>query len=240
MYKLFLRLALISVAFVPATSVLAADLDEMVPPPPPPVAELRAATYDWTGGYVGVWAGATCVDGSLHDNTAVAPIIADWENDGCGSKGGLMAGYLHQFDSFVIGAELDWGMTGKVAENNTPGADFQFGMNHLVTSRLRAGYAVDDSLLYVTGGFAWAQGDLHGINGAVAPDHIKGSHKGWSIGGGFEHAFTDQFRMRLEYLYTRFGGANYYSAGGTCGVACDIDVDGFDDHEIKVGAIWAF
>jgi outer membrane immunogenic protein len=238
MHKLFLRLALVTFAFTPFGSALAADLDIEVAPPPPPVEELRPATYDWTGVYAGAWVGATCVDGSLHDNSAVAPVIADWENDGCGSKGGLMAGYLHQFDSFVLGGEVDWGMTGRVAENNTPGADFAFGMNHLVTGRVRAGYAFDDSLLYVTGGYAWAQGDLYGINGAGYPDHIKGSHNGWSIGGGFEHAVTDQFRVRLEYLYTRFGADNYTSA--SCVGGCNVDVEGFDDHEIKVGAIWAF
>ncbi len=229
MHKLFLRLALVSVAFVPAVSALAADID-FVPPPPPPVEELRPATYDWSGAYVGAWAGATCIDGSLVDNGGPSY----WEMDGCGYKGGVMAGYLQQFDSFVVGGELDWGLTGQVAENNTPGADFAFRMNHLVTGRLRAGYAIDDTLLYATGGWAWAQGDLYGINGAAAPDHIKKGHAGWSLGGGIEHALTDQFRVRLEYIYTKFGGANYTEA------CCNVDIEDFDDHEVKVGAIWAF
>jgi outer membrane immunogenic protein len=233
MHKLFLRLALVSVAFIPAASALAADLD-IVAPPPPPVEELRPATYDWSGAYVGAWVGGTCIDGSLTDNSAGAGAIGDWEMDGCGLKGGALAGYLHQFDSFVVGAEVDWGMSGEVARNDTPSADFAYKMNHLVTGRARGGYAFDDTLLYATGGVAWAQGDLYGVNGAVAPDHIKKGHLGWVVGAGVEHAFTDAFRMRLEYTYTQFKGANYSAA------CCDVDVDKFGDHEVKVGAIWAF
>jgi outer membrane immunogenic protein len=241
MHKLFLRLALVSVAFVPAASALAADLDMEVAPPPPPVTELRPATYDWTGAYVGAWVGATCLDGSLKDNTAAAvvpAVISDWEMDGCGAKSGLMAGYLHQFDSFVLGAEMDWGMTGEVARNDTPSADFAFKMNHLITGRLRAGYAFDDTLLYATGGIAWAQGDLYGVNGHPIPDHINAGHMGWTVGGGIEHAMTDALRIRLEYTYTRFGGENY--SDSCVPAACNVDVNDFDDHEIKVGAIWAF
>jgi outer membrane immunogenic protein len=237
MHNLFLRLALITAAFVPAATTLAADLD--VPPPPPPIEELRTATYDWTGAYVGAWAGATCIDGFLHDNAAqpappALPENRDWEMDGCGGKGGVMAGYLHQFDNFVIGAEMDWGMTGQIARNDTSKADFAFKMNHLVTGRARAGYAFDDTLLYATGGVAWAQGDLYGVNGAIAPDHIKKGHLGWVIGGGMEHALTDAFRVRLEYTYTKFKGGNYSEA------CCNVDVKGFSDHEIKIGGVYAF
>lgn len=233
MHKLFLRLAFLTAAFIPAASALAADLDVL--PPPPPVEELRPATYDWTGGYVGLWAGAACVDGSLKDNTsAAAGLPYQWEVDGCGSKGGIMAGYLHQFDQFVVGAEVDWGMTSRLAENNSPGADFAFRMKNLVTGRVRAGYAFDDTLLYATGGLAWAQGEFDGINGHPIPKNLKGSHKGFSMGGGMEHAVNDRLRLRVEYLYTNFGKENYKNA------CCDLDVKGFDDHEFKVGAIWAF
>jgi outer membrane immunogenic protein len=237
MKKFFLLLAVATATLVPTAAAVAADLD--VPPPPPPTEELRQATYDWSGAYVGAWVGATCVDGFLNDNAVVPPPITEWEADGCGTKGGILAGYNHQFDSFVLGVEADWGMSGEVVSNTTPGADFAMSFDHLVTGRLKAGYAWDDTLFYTTGGFAWARGDLYGIDGFPNPDHIKADHWGWTIGGGVEHAFTDQLRLRLEYLYTRFEGANYYDAG--CGVnPCDLDVEDFDDHEVKLGLIWAF
>jgi outer membrane immunogenic protein len=250
MKKFFFCLAVATAALVPTAAAVAADLD--VPPPPPPTEELRPATYDWTGFYVGGWAGATCVEGELIETVADDPTtvgvdesrITNWENSGCGWKGGVMAGYNHQIDDFVLGFEADWGTSGNITSNDTviPGiapaptvaANFGFGLDHIVTGRLRTGYAWDDTLFYLTGGIAWAQGDLYGINGAALPDHIKGSHWGWAFGGGVEHAFTDQLRMRLEYIYTGFKGDDYSEA------CCNVEIPDFEDHEVKVGLIWAF
>ncbi len=227
MHKLFLRLAIISAAFVPAASALAADLD--VPPPPPPVEELRTATYDWTGGYVGLMVGSSCIDGRLYDNTAAT----QWEMSGCGWKGGALIGYNHQMDHFVLGLEADWSRTNKVVKNTDPGADFSFALDHEVTLRSRFGWAMDDTLFFVTGGAAYAQGNLDGISSPI-PSNIKGKHWGWTIGGGVEHAFTDQFRMKLDYLYTKYKGDKYEDG------CCDVDVHDFDNHEVRLGAIWAF
>jgi outer membrane immunogenic protein len=235
MHKFFIRLALISAAFIPAASALAADLE--VAPPPPPVEELRPATYDWTGAYVGALVGASCIDGTLTDNSAAPPALSYWENSGCGWKGGALVGYNHQMDDIVFGVEADWARSNYITTNETPCADFQFRFDHEVTVRGRLGWAMDDTLFFVTGGGAWARGDLDGIVAAV-PDHIKGNHWGWTIGGGVEHAFTDQFRLKLDYLYTHWKGDNYYDAG--CSTACDVDVSKFGNHEVRVGLIWAF
>lgn len=230
MKKFLLRLVLASVAFLPAATAIAADLDM----PPPPVEDLRPATYDWTGFYVGGWAGATCIDGELTDNTAAA----DFEMSGCGWKGGVMGGYNHQFEQWVLGFEADWGMSGDIATNEELTADFAFAMDQIATFRARLGVALDDTLLYATGGVAWAEGDLDGII-AATPDHINGSHWGWSVGGGIEQAMSEHFRVRLEYIYTRFEGDNYFEA--VCGLgSCDVDIHDFDDHEVKVGLIFAF
>lgn len=233
MHKLFLRLALATVAFLPAASALAADIDVM--PPPPPTEELRPATYDWTGAYVGGWMGGTCIDSTLFDNSVGG---GTYLLAGCGFKGGVMGGYNFQMnDHFVAGVEADWGMSNNIVENIDPTADFAFKMNHIATLRGRAGYAIDDTLLFVTAGGAWAQGDLDGIV-AADPNHIKVGHWGWSIGAGIEHALTDQIRIRGDYLYTRFQGKKYYST--SCAVTCDIDVHDFGDHEFRVGVAWAF
>jgi len=226
MKKLLLALALSTAALLPAASALAADLDV----PPPPTEELRQSTYDWTGLYVGAWVGATCIDGTLTENTPGT----DWEMSGCGWKGGALAGYNHQFNNFVLGLEADWGTTGQIATNDEAGGDFAFSMDHIATFRGRWGVAFDDTLLFATGGVAYARGDLDGINGAATPDHIKGDHWGWTVGGGVEHAVTDNLRLRLDYLFTRFKGDDYVEA------CCDVTVHDFDDHEVRLGAIWAF
>ncbi len=231
MHKFLLRLALFTAAFVPAASALAADLD--VPPPPPPVEELRPATYDWTGAYVGALIGSSCIDGTLFDNSG--PQL--YEMAGCGFKGGALVGYNHQFDNWVIGAEADWSRTNDVVENNDPTADFAFRLNHEITMRGRVGWAEDNTLFFLTGGAAFAQGNLDGIV-AADPNNITGKHWGWTIGGGVEHAFTDQFRLKLDYLYTKYAGDKYYST--SCAVTCDVDIRKFGNHEVRLGAIWAF
>jgi outer membrane immunogenic protein len=230
MHKVLLRLALFSAAVLPAVSAIAADLDVM-PPPPPPVEELRPATYDWSGAYVGALVGASCIDGGLVEHAVAGDI--NWEFSGCGWKGGVLAGYNHQFENWVVGLEADWSRSNDVVKNEEALADFAFNFNHEATFRARAGYATDDTLFFVTGGAAYAQGNLDGIIAAV-PNDITASHWGWSLGAGIEHAFTDQFRLKFDYLYTRFKGKNYQD------VCCDVDIEDFDNHEVRVGAIWAF
>jgi outer membrane immunogenic protein len=234
MNKFFIRLALASVAFVPATSVLAADLD--VDPPPPPTTELRSAVYDWSGGYAGVLMGATCVESKLEDVTASNDPAADtsrYENAGCGFKGGVLAGWNHQMDNIVLGVEADWAMSNTIVQNADYQADFRFGMNHEITVRPRAGVAMDDTLLFVTAGLAWMQGDIDGINGS-AISNLTGEHWGWVVGAGVEHAVTDQFRLRMDYLYSQYGTGNYVDG------CCDVDVEGLGNHEVRLGALWAW
>lgn len=234
MKKYILAFVLATAALVPAASSLAADLE----PPPPPVEDLRPTNYDWTGFYVGGWVGATCIEGELSDNSV--PPAVDWELSGCGAKGGILAGYNHQFENWVVGLEADWGMSNEIATNEevvATGADFAFTMDHIATLRARFGIALDDTLLFATVGGAWARGDLDAII-AADPDHIKGDHWGWTVGGGVEQVITENIRLKLDYLYTRFSGDNYFDTG--CAVTCDVDVNDFDDHEVRVGAIWAF
>jgi outer membrane immunogenic protein len=235
MHKLLLRLALVSVAFIPAASALAADLE--VAPPPPPVEDLRPATYDWSGAYAGLLIGASCIDGTLTENVAGPPASTIvWENSGCGWKGGALAGYNHQMDDIVLGFEADWMRSNYLAENRdigpTSAADFEFGFDHEITLRARAGLAMDDTLLFVTGGGAWARGAVHQVGGSTFGT-VRGDQWGWTIGAGVEHAVTDQFRLKLDYLYTNFGKGDYTEA------CCDLDID-IDNHEFRLGAIWAW
>jgi outer membrane immunogenic protein len=208
-------------------TAIAADLE----PPPPPVDDLRGATYDWTGAYAGVWAGGVCIDGTLTDNGGTPP--GTFENSGCGWKGGVVAGYNHQIEDIVLGIEGDWGMSTRIATNEEPGVDFEYGFDHIATLRARLGVAFDATLLYVTAGGAFATGDLNGIISNV-PDHLNSDHWGWTAGVGMEHAVTENFRLRLDYLYTDLGKADYQD---TC---CDTSVDLKGEHEFRIGGVWAF
>ena len=230
MMKHMLRLTVALGMLFPAVSAIAADLDTL---PPPPVSNLRPAHYDWTGVYAGGWIGLACLDGygHLHDNGTGL----DWSNGGCGFKGGGLIGYNYQIDQFVLGAEADLGTTTDIVHNSLPGADFRFNMNYLATVRGRAGWAMDDTLFYITAGGAYAQGELNGIVSAT-PSHLKADQFGWTVGAGMEHAVSDRLRLRMEYLYTQFPTTNY----STCSGVCNVDWHWGGEHEIKAAAIWAF
>jgi outer membrane immunogenic protein len=239
MKKHLFLLALAAATLIPASSSLAADMDQPLPPPPPPVEELRPASYDWSGAYAGVWGGSACIDGHLHDNTQAAVVGGtlpfDFKNAGCGFKGGVVGGYNHQIDDAVFGVEADWGMSNAIVTNNDPGAGYTFTLDSIATLRGRVGFALDDTLLFLTAGGAWARGDLNSTTGGVA-DHLKHDHFGWTVGAGMEHAVTDQLRIRFDYLYTQLADGNY----GTPCATCNVDIAWGHEHEARVALMWAF
>jgi outer membrane immunogenic protein len=232
MNKFLLSSVLAFALVAPSAPIFAADLDEPLAPPPPPVTELRPANYDWTGAYAGVWGGLTCIDSTA--SVTVGLITTSFLNAGCGAKGGVVGGYNYQMDDIVFGVEADWGMSGNIVHNTQVGADFDYAMDHIATGRARLGYAMDDTMFFVTGGAAWARGHLTDNVSTTTPDDLRADHWGWTIGGGVEHAVTDQLRVRMDYLYTHFNNVAYTDA------CCNIDSGPGDDHEVRLAAMWSF
>ena len=199
MKQFLLRLAVAASALVPA-SALAADIDV-----PPPVDDLRPANYDWSGAYVGVYGAGIATDGFYNYTCTPAgggsctPVMHDPEHDGIGYGGGILAGYNYQMDSIVFGVEGDWGMAGTVARNVEPGIDTYLKFDQMASARARLGLADDRTLFYVTGGLFAADMKFGGM--MSTPESDNKWAVGWTVGGGIEHAFTDNITARLEYLY---------------------------------------
>jgi outer membrane immunogenic protein len=133
-----------------------------------------------------------------------------------GGFGGFQIGYNgYLVPNWVLGTEIDFsfadikanGITSPLAIPFTTKTDF-FG-----TARVRLGYAMDRTLLYVTGGMAWAHvkanESIAGIGTVFAPDTY---HVGWTLGGGLEYAFDPRWSAKVEYLYADFG--SYHNAFG--------------------------
>jgi outer membrane immunogenic protein len=90
-------------------------------------------------------------------------------------------------------------------------------MDWFGTVRLRAGYAIDRTLIYATGGLIY--GDVK--NSSVTtytvtgnPQHIytgssSGTRAGWTLGGGVEYAFTNNWTAKLEGLCFDMGKQSY-------------------------------
>ncbi len=209
MYKLIKAVSLSTVAYsaMATNIVLAADL----PPPPPPMVEIRDSNYDWSGAYVGALIGV-----GSSENTYVPIGAPDPDISGSGLVGGIMVGYNHQIDNLVVGVEADGMMSNIDPRNLADGVDQK--INYLATIRARIGYAHDNTLFYGTAGVGFIRTKLHIM---PANENRSKNHIGFVVGGGMEHAFTQNFILRAEYLYGRFNKKNYVYTPGTVRMGLD-------------------
>lgn len=209
--------AIAIVAF--SNSAYAADV--VSEEPPVPEASL-VQSFTWTGPYIGVNGGYAWTNADL------SALGASTDEDFNGSLVGVRAGYNSQMDNnFVGGIEVD---VDHVWNKNT--YDFGFGdvdvgSDWQGSARLRVGYAIDRTLIFATGGIAFANAYVK--SGALGIDESK-TFTGWTVGGGIEHAFTDNWVGSLEYRYADFGSK-------TIGGVTDIDLN---QHTVRVGLAYKF
>lgn len=200
-----------------AAAGTAADLDTDIP-------GFRPAIHQWTGPYAGVVAG-----GGFLDTFYLPSGNPDPELAGDGYLLGGLVGYNLQVDNIVLGVEGDLS-AGKVsATNSLDQVNYKVPM--LATARLRAGYAFDDTLVFATGGLAVARGDMY-LPGFGESD--EKTHYGYTVGGGMEHAVTENLNIRLEYLYASLGKKTYDFSAGTVRMGLD------DLHNVRAGLTWNF
>jgi outer membrane immunogenic protein len=78
----------------------------------------------------------------------------------------------------------------------------------LVTARGKLGWAVwDKSMVYVTGGAAWAKIDTSEflVGNQTGTGHQESNTRtGWTVGAGYEYALGYGWSIKGEYLYVRF------------------------------------
>ncbi|QPC45063.1 porin family protein [Kaustia mangrovi] len=228
-----------------ATHTQAADLYVPAPPPPEPV-------WSWAGPYAGLHVGA--LDGDIDDNFDTffegkqpepeGNINAD-SMDPNGIMGGIQAGYNFQFDSIVLGVEGDVSL-GDVDDTIypfvlTPADRVEAQMDWMATIRARVGWAMDRTLFYATGGMAFTDLEIKmDVAGGEARDKDTNSYFGWTVGGGVEHAFTDNISLKAEYLYTDFGKEKFSFFGpGREPPEVDGDVK-LKTHTFRVGVNYLF
>lgn len=211
---------------------------------------LAPGNYDWAGGYVGVNLGAALNTTSVQSNynyTGTADLAADERDliddldfedtaDDAWFTGGILAGYNWQYGNFVIGGEADINYLGfdetathnvtdvmsqVMAPENTSAKDtVEYTADWFGTVRARLGYAVDNILIYGTGGVAYGQMkarqklDAYNDLGEAASweDSISHWNAGWTLGGGVEYAY-DRWVLGAEYLYVDLGTYNWGGKG---------------------------
>jgi outer membrane immunogenic protein len=166
--------------------------------------------YNWTGFYIGGHIG-----GAFPGNNN----LVGGSNDGTFMGGGQI-GYDMQFSpNWVFGIEANYSF------KDTSSSFANRGLGS-VTGRL--GYTWGPAMLYAKGGYAWA--DSRFTNGFSG----DGGRDGYTVGGGMEYMFTQNWSGKIEYQYYDFGNVTALFPG--------VAAVGFknDEHTVKAGLNYRF
>lgn len=212
-----------------STALMAADLPSRRAPPAyaPPV-----PVFSWTGFYVGANVGfggdRYRYPFALGTPAAGVALAGEASVTSSGVIGGGQIGYNFApgslpflggsflGNSVLFGVEADFDgadIAGRASLNGGAPGVGAVGLSAgsrtqwLGTVRGRIGYTFDRLLVYATGGFAYSR--VYSSLYATVPGLIGGSaaasqtHTGYTVGGGFEYAITNNVSLKTEYLYTQ-------------------------------------
>ncbi|WLS02727.1 outer membrane protein [Shinella oryzae] len=191
-----------------ALPAFAADMAVAEPPVETPITEV-AGVYDWGGFYVGVNTG---YGWSNAEYSAGGTTLIDRDLNGWAV--GAYAGYNFFNNGFVYGVEADVKHDFNDDRFDVGGDTFKTETLWGGSVRARLGYAIDRTLIYGTGGYAFTNAALENeTTGAREKDTLHG----WTIGAGVEQAFTDSVVGRVEYRYSDYGKSDVFDAQGLRG-----------------------
>lgn len=158
----------------------------------------------FNGAYVGAQGGWSETDIG-NASTPVGTVEVDRSKDV--ASGGVYMGYDFKLSpSFVVGAEagVQVGVDDEVTRI-TDDARVTMDPKHAIDLTARAGFLVDDdTLVYARGGYANARVKTSVVD-SVGVRSGTDNRDGWLVGGGIEHALSDDFSARAEYRYSDLG-----------------------------------
>lgn len=188
-----------------------------------------------------------CTDDAVGRPTFGLPGTFRGHTDSDDFFGGVHLGYNHQFSGgFVLGAEGDinfgrqfdgqfffgenFGFTGEDAINVNAIGEIDLDWDG--SARLKAGFAFDRILPYVTGGVAFAQYDasFSDPDRTDAPRFGEGSLVGYTLGAGLDYAATDNVIVGAEYRFTDLGSDTV----GLTNAALDADIHAYEVRDLEM------
>jgi outer membrane immunogenic protein len=214
-----------------ADNALAADLPRKAPVAapmyPPPVAT-------WAGCYVGGAVGAV--------NHRMSGNFTDFEGSpgafNFDKTGAIYGGYLGcnwQNRAFVYGIEGDFSGLSRTGASQIGPFDTDMGFSSkaqwLSTIRGRAGLAVDNAMVYLTGGLAIAEIKTSVFDCCGTGTSATNTMTGWTVGAGVEYMFTPNWIGRLEFLYADLGNKGTTLIGDGTPYTSNIS------HELMLGRV---
>ncbi len=165
-----------AIALAATTSAMASG---PVAPVPPPVVVTVPPSYDWSGFYAGIGAGAH--DGEMWD--IGGPYAVE------GETGFVFVGYRHDFGNYVLGGELSSTFSTTAAQVGFP--TWQF--NRMTDLRATIGRDLGRALAYVAVGYTNTE--------FVAGPFGTHTYNGWNAGLGIDMMVTDHFFVGAEYIW---------------------------------------
>lgn len=206
-----------------------------------PVAPI--APYDWRGAYIGVQGGLGIADSSGLPGHDTAGPQSSYSYNIEDILLGAYAGINFQSDSFVFGIEADVeysGLEERVTTIPLPPPigstqDIITDIEWLGSVRGRLGYAMDNVLIYGTGGVAFGDVQMsHGLPGGGLIFHTYTETRvGWTVGGGLEYAITENLKGRGEYRYIDLGHDQDRLPAFSSLIDNDLKI-----HAVQVGLSW--
>ncbi len=246
------------VALMAVVPAHAADLGRPVYKSPPAYVPVPVPVFSWTGCYIGGhvgwgWGRDEVSIPNLGETTGVPVLegvsLGPVTGDTSGFLGGGQVGCNYQFvPNWLIGIEGEGSaadIKGDVNEsfsfvNPFTGPETVTGTAHAQTDWIasvtgRVGLTWDRVLFYAKGGAAWA-GDKYSADLPAFSEHIETTvtRPGWTVGGGIEWAFWDNWSAKVEYDFYDFG-LNHLTLPGTIAGVPEV-VPGVDIKE-KISAV---
>lgn len=219
--RLLLSTALLALISAPG---FAADLPARVYTKAP-MAPMGPPLYAWTGFYIGGHLG-----GAFRGNDN-----AFGGGDDGRFLGGGQVGADYQFSgSWVAGIEAQYSYVDRGGNNAFvfPGGTFSNNLRGLASATGRIGYTWGPGLLYAKGGYAYADTRNNGT-GAFA---FNRSRDGFTVGGGLEYMFAQNFSAKLEYMYYEFDRNQLFIGAPLVGQGNFRN----EEHTIKLGVNYRF
>lgn len=174
-----------------------------------------AAPFSWTGFYIGGHGGGGWGD----SNWDYAGSSLATEMSPSGGLGGIQAGYNLQAGAIVLGLEgsVSWASLEDSVTYRDGGTNWTdtTEVTWLGDASIRAGLALDRTLLFVKTGVAWGGFEHDSYNHLTRQNWHAGTDNqvGWVIGGGAEFALTNNLSAKVEYNYNEFFDNGSFSLG---------------------------
>jgi outer membrane immunogenic protein len=172
-------------------------------------AMVASPIYNWTGFYIG-----GNIGGAFGGNNGFAGAVNSGSNDGK-FMGGVQGGYNFQFaPNWIFGVEAQYDWLSNSSNNTTfaafPGYTYNSNLKGLGSVTGRLGYTWGPTMVYAKGGYAFS--DRSRSVAGLTPVAVNGNTDGYTVGGGLEYMFTQNWSGNIEYQYYNFGKTSFAAA----------------------------